>query len=104
MAGRDSTYDALFDCYGVHRVRDMDEMATALILFAELNPIGEGGLATLHDSGGERQLMVDLADEAGVPLTELAPETVAALEKVLDPELPAVNPLDGWSRGGEIAA
>ena len=104
MAGDDSTYDALFDRYGVHRVSDMDEMATALILFAEFNPIGDGGLVTLHDSGGERQLMIDLADAAGVPLTELRPETVTALEKVLDPELPAVNPLDGWSRGGETAS
>lgn len=104
MAGDDATYDALFDRYGVHRVDDMDEMATALILFAEQSPLGEGGLATLHDSGGERQLMVDLADAAGVPLTDLGPDTVSALRKVLDPELPAVNPLDGWSRGGETAA
>ncbi len=104
MAGDDATYAALFDRYGVHRVSDMDEMATALILFGAFNPIGDGGLVTLHDSGGERQLMVDLADEAGVPLTELRPQTVKALERVLDPELPAVNPLDGWSRGGETAA
>jgi len=48
--------------------------------------------------------MVDLADAAGVPLTELGADTVAAIEEVLDPELPAVNPLDAWSRGGETAA
>jgi acyl-CoA synthetase (NDP forming) len=100
LAGDDDTYDALFDRYGVHRVGDMDELATAMIVFAELNPIGPGGLVTLHDSGGERQLLVDLADDAGVPLTDLDSETVRALEKVLDPELPAVNPLDAWSRGG----
>jgi acyl-CoA synthetase (NDP forming) len=100
IAGDDATYDALFDCYGVQRVRDMDELATALILFAELHPVGPGALVSLHDSGGERQLMVDLCDEAGVALTDLNKETVAALEQVLDPELPAVNPLDAWSRGG----
>ncbi|HLT90885.1 MAG TPA: acetate--CoA ligase family protein [Woeseiaceae bacterium] len=103
MAGDDATYDALFDRYGVHRVRDMDELATTLILFAELPPPGPGGLVCLHDSGGERQLMVDLADEAGVELAELSPATVAALESLLDPGLPAVNPLDAWSRGGEGA-
>jgi acyl-CoA synthetase (NDP forming) len=103
LAGDDATYDALFERYGVHRVHDMDEFATALILFAELNPLGSGGLVTLHDSGGERQLMVDLADAARVPLTDLGADTVAAIEKVLDPELPAVNPLDAWSRGGETA-
>ena len=100
MAGDDATYEALFDSYGVQRVRDMDELATALILFAEWPRIGPGGLVTLHDSGGERQLMVDLADEAGVPLTELGADAVKELESILDPELPAINPLDAWSRGG----
>lgn len=99
MAGDDAAYAAVFDRYGVQRVRDMDELATALIMFAELHPVGAGGLVTLHDSGGERQLIIDLADEADVPLTKLQATTVAELEKVLDPELPAVNPLDGWSRG-----
>ncbi len=104
MAGDDATYEALFDRYGVQRARDQDEFTTMLILFAELHPVGAGGLVTLHDSGGERQLLVDLAEEAGVPLTELTEETVAALEGVLDPELPAVNPLDAWSRGGPDAS
>jgi acyl-CoA synthetase (NDP forming) len=103
MAGDDDTYQALFDYYGVHRVSDMDELATALILFDTLNPLGPGGLVSLHDSGGERQLMVDLADETRVPLTELTNLTVEKLTAVLDPELPAVNPLDGWSRGGETS-
>jgi len=100
MAGDDAAYEALFDRYGVQRVADMDQLATTLILFAELHPVGAGGLVSLHDSGGERQLIIDLADAAGVPLTTLQPETVAALEQILDPELPAVNPLDAWSRGG----
>jgi len=100
MAGDDDTYDALFDFYGVQRVRDMDELATTLIMFAELHPVGAGGLVSLHDSGGERQLMVDLADEAGVPLPELSGDTVAALRQVVEAELPVVNPLDAWSRGG----
>ena len=104
MAGDDATYEALFDRYGVQRVNDMDELATALILFAEWSRIGPGGLVTLHDSGGERQLMVDLADAAGGELTELGATTVAELESVLDPELPAVNPLDAWSRGGPDSA
>ena len=104
MAGDDATYEALFDRYGVHRVADMDELATSLILFAEFNPLGPGELVTLHDSGGERQLIVDLAYDVGVPLTELTESTVKKLTAVLDPELPAVNPLDAWSRGGETAA
>ncbi|MDA0707062.1 MAG: acetate--CoA ligase family protein [Proteobacteria bacterium] len=100
MAGDDAAFEALFDRYGVTRVADMDQLATTLISFAELHPVAAGGLVTLHDSGGERQLIIDLADDLGVPLTELQPATMAELAKVLDPELPAVNPLDSWSRGG----
>ncbi|MCP4301009.1 MAG: CoA-binding protein, partial [Gammaproteobacteria bacterium] len=92
MAGDDASYEALFDRYGVQRARDQDEFTTMLIMFAELHPVGAGGLVTLHDSGGERQLLVDLAHDAGVPLAVLSEETVAALEDLLDPELPAVNP------------
>lgn len=103
MAGDDATYEALFDRYGVQRARDQDEFATMLIMFSELHPVGAGGLVTLHDSGGERQLLVDLAHDASVPLTTLSVKTVKALEAVLDPELPAVNPLDAWSRGGPDA-
>ena len=104
MAGDDATYEALFDRYGVQRARDQDEFATMLIMFAELHPVGAGGLVSLHDSGGERQLLVDLAADAKVALTELSDDTVKKLEDVLAPELPAVNPLDAWSRGGPDAS
>lgn len=104
MAGDDACYEALFDRYGVQRARDQDEFTTLLIMFAELHPVGAGGLVSLHDSGGERQLLVDLAHAAGVPLTSLSATTIAKLEDVLDPELPAVNPLDAWSRGGPEAS
>jgi acetate---CoA ligase (ADP-forming) len=104
MAGDDASYEALFDRYGVQRARDQDEFATMLIMFAELHPVGAGGLVALHDSGGERQLFVDLADDAEVPLTELTDDTISKLEDVLDPELPAINPLDAWSRGGPDAS
>ena len=39
IAGRDDAYQALFDRYGVQRVQDMDELATALMMFAQPHPI-----------------------------------------------------------------
>ncbi|MGH8251128.1 MAG: acetate--CoA ligase family protein [Steroidobacteraceae bacterium] len=103
IAGQDGAYQALFDRYGVQRVADMDELATALILFAQPHPVGAGGLVSLHDSGGERQLLIDVAQDAGVPLTQICSTTTAKLESLLDPGLPAVNPLDAWSTGGPEA-
>jgi len=103
LTGDDDVFDALCDRYGVHRVHDQDEWTTSLILFDRLHPVGDGGLVTLHDSGGERQLLIDIAADVGVPLTEIGPATRDALTEVLPPELPAVNPLDAWSRGGKTA-
>ena len=103
LAGSDQCYNAVFDRYGVQRVDDMDQLATALIMFAQTRQITQGGLVSLHDSGGERQLMIDLADSLQVPLAELQESTVTVLESLLDAGLPAVNPLDGWGAGGPHA-
>ena len=100
LAGNDAAFVALFDRYGVHRVDDMDELASALIMFAQPNAVGDGGLVSIHDSGGERQLTIDLADDVGVRFADLTPDTLSTLQARLDPGLPAVNPLDAWSRGG----
>jgi len=100
MAGRDDAYQAVFDRYGVQRVSDMDEMATALIMFAQPHEVAPGSLVAIHDSGGERQLLIDLADEMKVPLARIEPRTVSRLEELLDPGLPPINPLDAWGAGG----
>jgi len=100
IAGRDDAYQALFDRYGVQRVADMDELATTLMMFAQPHPVAPGGLVSIHDSGGERQLLIDLADDMRVPLADIAPATVEQLEQLLDPGLPPVNPLDAWGAGG----
>jgi acyl-CoA synthetase (NDP forming) len=100
LAGDDAAFDAVFDACGVQRVDDMDEFATALIMFAQPHTVAPGGLVSIHDSGGERQLLIDLAESRRVPLARLAPASVRKLEELLDPGLPAVNPLDAWSAGG----
>lgn len=96
LVGNDGAYRALFERYGVGRVRSIDELAAALMVMNVARDIGPGGLATTHDSGGERGLMVDLADEIGVRFGQPAPSTVARLAEVLDYGLPPVNPLDHW--------
>ena len=104
LAGSDQCYNAVFDRYGVQRVDDMDQLATTLIMFAQTDQITQGDVVSLHDSGGERQLMIDLADSLKVPLTKLQPSTITQLENLLDAGLPAVNPLDGWGAGGPNAS
>lgn len=100
LAGDDAAFEAVFDRYGVQRLRDTDELATAMIMFAQPHPVAEGGLVSIHDSGGERQLTIDLAEHLRVPLARVSEDTVRELKRWLEPGLPAVNPLDAWSQGG----
>ncbi|MGO1078730.1 acetate--CoA ligase family protein [Inquilinus sp. CA228] len=102
IAGDHAAYDALFERFAVGQVRSVDELAAAMMLLPAA--LGPGGLASTHDSGGERGLMVDLAAAAGVRFAGLSPETVARLEAALDPGLPPVNPLDHWGTGRNYPA
>jgi acyl-CoA synthetase (NDP forming) len=99
LAGEDGAYEALFDAYGVSRVESLDEMADTLALFAAGRRAGPGALASVHDSGGERALLIDAAAAVGVPLAEISEETAKRMEALLDPGLPPVNPLDFWGTG-----
>ncbi len=103
VAGDDAAWEALFEAHGVHRVRDLDEMANTLELFAvrrRPRP-GTASIATVHDSGAERALVADLAEEAGVDFAPLQPATLSRLRQLLDPGLLPTNPLDVWGTGAD---
>jgi acyl-CoA synthetase (NDP forming) len=100
LAGEHGAYEALFDAYGVHEVRSLDEMADAMELFASPRRVTRGrGIASIHDSGGERAMFVDLASDLGVPFADVSHATLKAIEETLDPGLEAANPLDAWGTG-----
>jgi acyl-CoA synthetase (NDP forming) len=104
LAGEDAAYDAFFEAHGVLRVDSMDEMADTLELLASPRRAAPGGIATVHDSGGERVLLIDAADRARVPLAEIGATTRDRLAKVLDPGLEPVNPVDAWGTGRDANA
>ncbi len=99
IAGDDGVYEAVFDEYGVHRVWSVDEMIDTIELFAAGRRATGGGLGAVHDSGGERALLIDTADRVGVPLPMLGDEAVASLTGLLDPGLEPANPVDAWGTG-----
>jgi acyl-CoA synthetase (NDP forming) len=99
LAGEDGAYEALFEAEGVLRVDSLDEMADTLALFEGGRRAGPGGLASVHDSGGERALLVDAAATVGVPLARISEVTTARLAELLDEGLAPVNPLDFWGTG-----
>ena len=101
MAGDEAAYDALFDAYGVTRVGTLNEMADLLELLGSGRQAAPGGLAAIHDSGGERAHLVDAASDLGVPLARPSEETLRRVAAWLEPGLPAVNPLDAWGTGND---
>ncbi len=104
IAGRDSTYQALFDRYGVIRVDTLDEMAGVLLAFSQPRRAGSGGLVSIHDSGGECEMLLDNAAELDVPVASISDSTRGTLGRQLDPGLEPVNPLDAWGSGRNAAA
>jgi acyl-CoA synthetase (NDP forming) len=104
LAGEDGAFEAVFETCGAHRVESLDEMADALALFVAGRRAGTGGLASVHDSGGERAMMVDAAAAAGVPLASIAPATADRMATLLDEGLLPVNPLDFWGTGRDARA
>ncbi|HEY6296152.1 MAG TPA: acetate--CoA ligase family protein, partial [Streptosporangiaceae bacterium] len=100
LAAADGAWEALAGAYGVHRVRDLAELADTLELFSSgRRCVPGGGIATVHDSGLERAHVADLAAEFGVPFAPIGPQTTARLAAALDPGLEPANPLDLWGTG-----
>jgi acetate---CoA ligase (ADP-forming) len=100
IAGEDAAYEALFEHTGVLRVQGLDELADTVELLCAGRVAAAGGLATLHDSGGERTHLIDVAAACGVPLADISETTKERLATVLGPGLPPVNPLDAWDTSG----
>jgi acetate---CoA ligase (ADP-forming) len=101
LAAADGAWEALAGAYGLHRVRDLAELADTLELFAVGRRCARDhkGIATVHDSGLERAHVADLAAELGVPFAPLSPATTQRLAKTIDPGLQPANPLDVWATG-----
>ena len=94
LVGNHLVYEALFRTYGVIEVNDMDEMAATLALFDLNKSLSNGNLVTIHDSGGERELVVDLCDELSIDFSEISVETKNEISIQLEPGLIAENPID----------
>ncbi len=98
LAGSDAAYGAIFERHNVIRVTTPDELLDTVELFRFPRRPGAGGLGIVTDSGGERELIVDLATDLGAPLAEITPATAARLVDVLDPGMEPQNPVNSVRR------
>lgn len=102
IAGNAEVYEAMFRHYGVISVRDLNELAATAILMSSPKRVTAGGLAAVLDSGGERELIVDVASDQGLPFAKINAITTQILKETLDPGLQPVNPVDAWGTGKDF--
>jgi len=101
LVGDDAVHRALFRRHGVIEVEGLDEFANSLLLLSQPRRLAAGGLASIHDSGGERELLVDRAATLGVPFARIGASTRDRLAASLDYGLEPINPVDAWGTGHE---
>ncbi|MBV2234045.1 MAG: bifunctional acetate--CoA ligase family protein/GNAT family N-acetyltransferase [Sterolibacterium sp.] len=94
VAGDDDVFDAALRRAGVVRLSTVGQMyATVQALFAHFQPRGNR-LAILTNGGGLGAMAADHADDIGVQLAELAPQTRQTLDKALPADWSRRNPVD----------
>jgi len=100
LAGNERIYDAVFRRHNVIGVDTLDEMLDTLEAMACDRVPTTDTVSIQTDSGGERQLIADIAERNNVPLTVFSEATQQALAETLDPGLEPENPVDYWGEGG----
>lgn len=93
---------AISDMLRAHRaieVRDLPEMTEVLAACQGAKPPAGRRLGVITSSGGQAELMLDIADQADLQLPPLAPSTKADLDRLCGYITGDGNPLDAWGNG-----
>ncbi len=94
LVGADDVFDSALARAGAVRVTTIGQLfAVAQGLTAQIRPRGNR-LAIITNGGGPGAMAADRAADLGVPLAELSPNTLAALDAALPPNWSHGNPLD----------
>jgi acetyltransferase len=106
LAGSDAVYDAAFARAGMLRVGTMAELFEAALTLALTRRQKGERLVIVSNGGGAGVLATDALAAQGGKLAQLAPETIAGLDKVLPATWSHGNPVDiiGDAPGARYAA
>ncbi|RPE65045.1 acetyltransferase [Tibeticola sediminis] len=94
LAGSDAVYDAAIARAGMLRVDSLQDLFLAAETLARFRSNRGEALTVLTNGGGAGVMAADAAAQVGVPLAELAPDTLAKLDAVLPPNWSHGNPVD----------
>jgi acetate---CoA ligase (ADP-forming) len=94
LAGADTLYDALFERYGIARMKSVSAFAETLKFLHNGGPIADSRLVSLSCSGGEAALVADMALERNVSFPPFSAETKPRVAATLNEYVAIDNPLD----------
>jgi len=97
LAGSAAVWDAFFEQHGAIIVNDLDDLIDTTALFAGAkirSDKHERGVGLITISGGDCTLLSDIAEQEGVAVPDLSPETQKVLVESLDKPTLLGNPLD----------
>jgi acyl-CoA synthetase (NDP forming) len=94
LAGADTLYDALFERYGVARMKSVSAFAETLKFLHNGGPIRDSRLVSMSCSGGEAALVADMALEKKVSFPPFNHETKPRVAATLNEYVAIDNPLD----------
>lgn len=99
LAGDAAVIQGVFAQVNVVEANDFKQMldlARTLAAYSEYRSTRIGRIAVLTFSGGAGIVSADFADQIGLQLAELSPQTIAKLAQVFPEWMPPSNPVDMW--------
>ena len=94
LTGSVAAYSAAFEHIGAVSVDDFEAILETTAFFAQARPPTASGVGVMSASGGAAVMAADKADQVGLPLPPLAPETSASLRKLMPNFGSSGNPCD----------
>jgi acyl-CoA synthetase (NDP forming) len=99
LAGESAVFSAMLRAHRAIEVSDLDELTEVLaVCQGQRWPRGRR-LAVATASGGQAELILDVATAAGLELPPLTSEGRKEIERVIGPVTGDGNPLDAWGNG-----
>ena len=94
LVGGDNVFDAAIERAGVVRVYNIAELFSAARVLANNYVVKKDRLAIITNAGGPGVMSTDRAEDVGIQMAELSPESIEELNKVLPTHWSHSNPID----------
>jgi len=99
LAGEDAVFDGVIRQQGIIRARSDEQLLDFVDVFTQCPLPAGSGIGFITRSGGAGALMADRAEELGLKVATLSPDTVRALQDVVPAFGSTGNPVDITAQG-----